>query len=65
MFCTHCGAYLEGHERFCPGCGACLAPSGAAGQAGSSLPPPPRLARRRAGSSLFMAAMRQAGRHGL
>lgn len=31
MFCTHCGAYLEGHERFCPGCGACLAPSGAAG----------------------------------
>ena len=34
-------------------------------RAGSSLPPPSRLERRRAGSSLFMAAMRQAGRHGL
>ena len=34
-------------------------------RAGSSLPPPPRLERRRAGSSPFMAAMRQVGRHGL
>ena len=58
MFCTHCGAYLEGHERF-------WRRQVPPGQAGSSLPPPPRLARRMAGSSLFMAAMRQAGRHGL
>ena len=79
-FVRTAGRTLRGTSAFARAAGPVWRRQVPPGQAGSSLPPPPRLARRRAGSSLpppsrlerhragsspFMAAMRQAGRHGL
>ena len=79
-FVRTAGRTLRGTSAFARAAGPVWRRQVPPGRAGSSLPPPPRLARRRAGSSLpppsrlerhragsspFMAAMRQAGRHGL